>query len=1411
MKTACGFLALVLLLIGGPGAFAANVSWTGAGDGSSWNDPANWSNNAVPGPNDSAVVGIGSFVLPTSGTLTAGHVTVNVAYTAPTTTGQTLSITGSWIFNGPFTLEAGMQFTVTGGGTALVGGFASLLGASIYVTGSGTKLSLPSVTSYTQPASTNVQWTADSGAELDFPNLVTITGNASSGGFDNYSFDITAQNGAALNLPALTAITEAATTPQEYSTNGVQLMATSSGLLNAGSLALFNDASTSGSSLTANNSGKLVLPQLTAPVGIQMNLNALSTPEQFASLQGTTSFVLNSGVVVMHVSNISGLTYLSATGAGTELSFPKATSDTQPASVQVQWIAGSGGELDFPNLVTITGSGTSGGFDDWSFDITANGGTINLAALTGITEPATAAQEYSTNGIQITAENSGVLTGNALTGFNDVSSSGSSLTATTSGVLAFPQLTATLGVNMNLNALSNPQVFTSIQGDTSFTLNSGVVAMSLTSVNGLSAITATGTGTMLSFPHVTSYTQLASTQVQWNVSGGGELDFPALVTITGSASSGGFDNWSFDVTANGGTIDLPALTGITEPATAVQEYSTNGIQITSENGGVLTANALASFDDVSDSGSSLAANSSGTLALARLTSPSGVNINVNAQSDPQVFTSLQGNSTFSLNSGVVAMSLTSVNGLSAIYVSGTGTIVSFPHVTSYTQLASTQVQWNVSGGGELDFPALVTITGSGSSGGFDNWSFDVTANGGTIDLPALTGITEPATAVQEYSTNGIQITSENGGVLTANALASFDDISDSGSSLAANSSGTLALAQLTTLSGININVNAQSNPQVFTSVQGNSTFTLNSGVVAMSLTSVNGLSGLTATGSGTLLSFPSVTSFTQAASTQVQWIASSGGELEFPALVTITGSASSGGFDNWSFDVTANGGTINLPALTGMTEPTTAVQGYSTNGIQITAENSGVLTANGLTAFSDASSSGSSLTANSSGMLALAQLTSASGLQVTDSSGVIIMALASVNGLNYIHASGSGTILSFPGATSYTQPASIQVQWISDTGAELDFPNIVTITGNASSGGFDNFSFDVTANGATINLPTLTGITEPSTAVQGYSTNGIQITAENNGTLTANTLTTFNDVSSSGSFLSANNSGVLALAQLTSPDGVAINVNVQSNPQVFTSIQGNTSFTLNSGVVAMALTDLSGLSSITATGTGTDLSFPDVTSYTQPAATNVEWLATSGGELDFPALTTVAATTSSGYSLSVMESGGVITDPVLTTVTGNVNSNLAAPLLVHPSLATGGVPTPVSFSQREASFAITGPATATPLKDGVPNLLKYFYDVDPTRPMTASDLSALPTVGMETATTGTNYLTLTYRQYAAETGLQVNVQTSPDLSTWTTVTPDLDQEIGVDSVTGDPMIEVGVDVSGSTRKFIRLSVTQTSN
>ena len=131
-----------------------------------------------------------------------------------------------------------------------------------------------------------------------------------------------------------------------------------------------------------------------------------------------------------------------------------------------------------------------------------------------------------------------------------------------------------------------------------------------------------------------------------------------------------------------------------------------------------------------------------------------------------------------------------------------------------------------------------------------------------------------------------------------------------------------------------------------------------------------------------------------------------------------------------------------------------------------------------------------------------------------------------------------------------------------------------------------------------------------------------------------------------------------------------------------------------------------------------------------------------------------------------------------------------------------------NYSAWSTAHNFTGGIADPPGSDGVSNLLKYLFDINPSTPMSAADHAAMPTSGIDTTSNpGTEYLTLTYRQNASATGITVNVLTSTDLKSWAPPSIMSVYPMGTDSATGDPIMQVKVPVNGAT-EFIRLSVTQ---
>jgi hypothetical protein len=115
--------------------------------------------------------------------------------------------------------------------------------------------------------------------------------------------------------------------------------------------------------------------------------------------------------------------------------------------------------------------------------------------------------------------------------------------------------------------------------------------------------------------------------------------------------------------------------------------------------------------------------------------------------------------------------------------------------------------------------------------------------------------------------------------------------------------------------------------------------------------------------------------------------------------------------------------------------------------------------------------------------------------------------------------------------------------------------------------------------------------------------------------------------------------------------------------------------------------------------------------------------------------------------------------------------------------------------------AISGP-TGNASGDGMANLLKYAFDIDPMTP----GGSGGPAVSFFNES-GHNYMALTYRRNSAATDLSYDVQVSTTLTLGSWVSVDSPEEImGQNPATGDLFIRRRVDVTGMPVEFMRLNV-----
>jgi len=192
----------------------AQVSWTGLGDGTTWQVAKNWSSNAVPGVSDDVTINVANnpTIIYNNGTSTIHSLvdddSLNIA-------GGSLAVTSG------LTVGSGATLSATNAGTSFTASGATTIdGANLYASG-GATLSLPAATSYTQNTgswnSSRTLQASGAGSVLALPNLTTITGSTQYGS----NLYVQALAGGHVNLGAATAVTGGAVNLTADGTNSV--------------------------------------------------------------------------------------------------------------------------------------------------------------------------------------------------------------------------------------------------------------------------------------------------------------------------------------------------------------------------------------------------------------------------------------------------------------------------------------------------------------------------------------------------------------------------------------------------------------------------------------------------------------------------------------------------------------------------------------------------------------------------------------------------------------------------------------------------------------------------------------------------------------------------------------------------------------------------------------------------------------------------------------------------------------------------------------------------------------------------------------------------------------------------------------------------------------------------------------
>jgi hypothetical protein len=200
-----------------------NGIWTGLGDGVSWTNAANWSNNVIPGPADDVIISIAANpnIVLSSGAQSIRSMTCaeNLSITGgslsiaqPSTTSASLTLGGGTLAGaGSLSLTGGSSFW-TSGGMSGSGAFIVNAAATFNLSGAGAKIS-------TKPLQINGVATVNSGG-----NQVVVLNSLAMGGaarFDLNDNDLILDYTGGTQLGAIQALINTARSGGTWTGNGL--------------------------------------------------------------------------------------------------------------------------------------------------------------------------------------------------------------------------------------------------------------------------------------------------------------------------------------------------------------------------------------------------------------------------------------------------------------------------------------------------------------------------------------------------------------------------------------------------------------------------------------------------------------------------------------------------------------------------------------------------------------------------------------------------------------------------------------------------------------------------------------------------------------------------------------------------------------------------------------------------------------------------------------------------------------------------------------------------------------------------------------------------------------------------------------------------------------------------------------
>jgi hypothetical protein len=878
--------------------FGQTKTWTGAGDGLSWNNAANWSGATLPGPADTVAItgGVGTLVRISSGNITVKSIQCTKGFAL---LGGSLTLTaGNSQFSGAFAVSNSASLKVNGVGATLTASAMTVnADASLYAVGGGA-MYLPNLTSITNNNYNSTFQADGAGSLIDLSAVTNLTL-----GYYRVLY-IQAYNGGTVDLHRLT-----------NAVGSVQVDAHDNGtVVNLSGLAgRWKCTGYSGVSLEAQSGASILIPNV--------------TQLEFASLR-----VDDTGTISTAQLNL--LTNVSLTVSGTAPNFGNITNiddtDVYALNGGVAWLTnvfrtthgnqspvwradGAGSLIDVSRLANATMS-----YYKVLYLQAYSGGTVDLHRLTN-----------AVGSVQVYAQDSSTLvdlSGLAgcwkCTGYSAVSleaQGGASILIPNVTQLEFASLrvddTGTIST-AQLNLLTNVSLtvdgsapnfgrVTNIDDTSVYALNGGVARLTnvflATHANQSPVWRADGAGSLVDLSMLTNVSMGYYKVLYLQAYNGGALDLHRLSTAIGSVQ--------VDARDAATVVNLSALCGRWK-CTGYSELS-----LRAQAGASILIPNVTQLEFAS-----LRVEDTGTISTAQLNLLSNVSLTVSGTA-PNFgnITNIDDTDVYALNGGVARLTnvfrATHANQSPVWRTDGAGSLVDLSMLTNVTLGYYKVLYPQAYNGGTVDLHRVASAVGS--------VQVDAQDAGSVVNLSGLAG------RWKSTAYSGISLEAQGGASILIPNVTQLEF-----ASLRVDNTGTISTAQLNLLTNVSLTVDGSvPNFGQVTNIDDTDVYALNGGVARLTnvlwVTDGNQSPVWRATGAGSLIDLSGAIDVSVGYYKVLYVEAQSGGAVDLHRLPSLSTS---------SVQVLADGtsSVVDLTSLSGFISV-----GYSASSL--TAQNNGVI------------------------------------------------------------------------------------------------------------------------------------------------------------------------------------------------------------------------------------------------------------------------------------------------------------------------------------------------------------------------------------------------------------------------------------------------------------------------------------